>query len=181
MWSCAKLAGQDSARGGHGSPRAGRPARGCAPRDCPCRDAKAQAGFLRALAGDPQLTHAQVRLAVIAIERGRAVDAAPLLNVASAQAISSPTLRAQICFVRGMAQFHVGQEGAALVSMDDAIRLEPLSPFPHQWKAAICALRGTTISMMATSAVVLVWPTPRRRMSFPARVSSRATCAMCRS
>ena len=40
-----------------------------------------------------------------------------------------------------MAQFHVGQEGAALVSMEDAIKLQPLSPFPHQWKAAICALQ----------------------------------------
>jgi DNA-binding winged helix-turn-helix (wHTH) protein/Tfp pilus assembly protein PilF len=105
------------------------------------RDAEAEAGFLRALACDPQLTHAQVRLAVIAIERGRAADAAPLLDAASAKAVSSPTLRAQICFVRGMAQFHIGQEAAALVSMDDAIMLQPSSPFPHQWKAAICALQ----------------------------------------
>jgi DNA-binding winged helix-turn-helix (wHTH) protein/Tfp pilus assembly protein PilF len=114
------------------------------------RHAEARAGFRRALLQEPRLAHAQVRLAVIAIELGRAHEAGDHLDAALARGDFSPAFRAQAWFVRGMAAFHLQRDHEALAFMQEALALRPALHFAHQWKAAIEALEGR-LAASATS------------------------------
>ena len=103
---------------------------------------QAREGFHAALKCDPSLAHAHLRLAVIAIEAGRAQDARPHLQRALASAPGRPAFEGQVRFVEGMVAFHLGDDGQADVALDQALHVAPDSAFAHQWKAAIEGLRG---------------------------------------
>ena len=104
--------------------------------------AKAREGFHAALERDPSLAHAHLRLAVIAIEVGRAQDARPHLQRALEAVPGRPAFEGQVRFVEGMVAFHLGDDGQADGALDQALRVAPDSAFAHQWKAAIEGLRG---------------------------------------
>ena len=106
---------------------------------CP---AQASEGFHAALERDARLAHAHLRLAVIAIEAGRAQDARPHLRRALVSAPGRPEFEGQVRFVEGIVAFHMGDDDRADTALDRALRVAPASAFAHLWKAALEGLRG---------------------------------------
>ena len=103
---------------------------------------EAGAGFRRAVAIDPSLGHAYLRMAILRIELGMADEA----GVDMAQAIrcsrDNNGFQAQARFVEGMVAFHLGDEERSLRALDRSLALNPEGAFAHQWHCAIDALQG---------------------------------------
>ena len=99
-------------------------------------------GFRAALARDPAMVRARLRMGVIEMELGRPERTE--LHVKAALTNSEPdgSVYAQACFVQGMAYFHLGCDELARASMQTVLTIQPKMGLAHQWIAAIDAIHG---------------------------------------
>jgi len=104
---------------------------------------EARAGFRRALALNPSLAHAHLRLGIIELELGRAEHTAQHIRAALGCTTRTPALEGQCAFVAGMAAFHMGRDDDAALCLHRSIEFNPSGGFAHQWLAAIDALQGS--------------------------------------
>lgn len=103
---------------------------------------EAWSGFRRALALDPSLGRAHLRIAIIRLELGHAEAAAEHLREALGCTRAASGFEAQVRFTEGMVAFHLGRDEEAMACLNRSIALSPESGFAHQWHAVIDALRG---------------------------------------
>jgi DNA-binding winged helix-turn-helix (wHTH) protein len=106
-------------------------------------------GFQAALARDPQLARARLRLGVIEMELGHPERTALHVDRALRGERTDDVLCAQAHFIQGMAWFHLGQDAEAAAAMHRVLLLRPGNGFAHQWIAAIDALCGAPRSSEA--------------------------------
>lgn len=101
-------------------------------------------GFRAALARDPAMARARLRMGVIEMELGHPertrghVESALALDAGGADDV----LRAQAFFIDGMASFQLGRDGEAAAAMHRVLALRPEDGLAHEWIAAIDALGG---------------------------------------
>ena len=101
-------------------------------------------GFRAALARDPTMARARLRMGVIEMELGHPERTRG--HVVSALALDAAggdeVLRAQACFIDGMASFQLGRDAEAAAAMHRVLALRPGDGLAHEWIAAIDALGG---------------------------------------
>lgn len=105
------------------------------------RHVEAFLGFRAALARDPTMARARLRLGVIELEMGHAERTARYVRQALDGAERDVVLQAQAFFVQGMALFHLGLDRESSLCMARVLSLRPASGLAHQWLAAIDALQ----------------------------------------
>jgi len=101
-------------------------------------------GFRAALERDPTMARARLRMGVIEMELGHPERTRG--HVVSALALDAAggddVLRAQACFIDGMASFQLGRDAEAAAAMHRVLVLRPGDGLAHEWIAAIDALGG---------------------------------------
>lgn len=103
------------------------------------RHVEAFLGFRAALARDPRLARARLRMGVIEMEMGHPERTAAHVREALDGADGDVVLQAQALFIQGMALFHLGLDTESSLCMQRVLSLRPGSGLAHQWLAAIDA------------------------------------------
>lgn len=106
------------------------------------RHLDAHLGFRAALARNPRMARAMLRMGIIEMEMGRPARTAGHVRAALEVSRHDDAVRAQASFIQGMAWFHLGRDKDAAECMRQTLALRPSSGFAHQWLAAMHALTG---------------------------------------
>ena len=107
------------------------------------RHVEAYLGFQAALARDPTMARAHLRMGVIEMEMGHPERTET--HVQRALHLVSEDDEALVCqarFIQGMALFHLGRDDNAAQCMQRVLALRPGSGLASQWLASIDALGG---------------------------------------